>query len=65
MNEHMKNQLEVMNQQVKELASIYNDVASKAGISDNELWIWYAILALAGNIHSRISVNCGRYPNKR
>lgn len=52
MSEHIKGQLEKMNQQVKELAAIYHGVASKSGISDNEFWVWYAMLALEGE-HSQ------------
>lgn len=48
MNEQMKGQLEMMNQQIKELTSIYHAAAGKLGISENELWIWYAVLALGG-----------------
>lgn len=48
MSEHIKGQLEKMNQQVKELAAIYHSVASKSGISDNEFWVWYALLILDG-----------------
>lgn len=48
MDETIKEQLETMNQKVKELASIYRSAASKYGISDNEFWIWYALLVLGG-----------------
>lgn len=49
MNENFKEQLEIMNQQTKELASLYQKAASnKAGKSVNEFWIWYALLILGG-----------------
>lgn len=48
MTEQIKTQLELMNQQTKELASIYHNAAANARISDNEFWIWYALLALGG-----------------
>lgn len=48
MGEHIKGQLEKMNQQVKELTAIYHSVASRSGISDNEFWVWYALLVLEG-----------------
>lgn len=48
MNEHIKGQLEILNQQVKELAAVYHGAASGAGISDNEFWVWYALLVLGG-----------------
>lgn len=48
MDKTIKGQLETMNQQIKELASIYRSAASKHGISDNEFWVWYAILTFNG-----------------
>lgn len=48
MNEHIKEQLEKMNQQVKELAAIYHGIASKAKIADNEFWVWYTLVILEG-----------------
>lgn len=44
----MKKQIEIINQQFKELSSIYHSAASQSGISDNEFWIWYALLVLKG-----------------
>lgn len=46
MNESIKEQLEILNQQVKELTGIYHQVAVKSGISDNEFWLWYTLLIL-------------------
>lgn len=40
----IKDQLEKMNLQVKELGSIYRGEAGKYGISDNEFWMWYSVL---------------------
>lgn len=48
MNEHIKNQLEIMTQQIKELTAVYHSAASKFGISNNEFWIWYALIMLDG-----------------
>lgn len=48
MNTEIKNQLETINQQIKELASVYHSVASSYGISDNEFWVWYALLTYEG-----------------
>lgn len=48
MNESMCAQMETINLQIKELASIYRDAAGKFGISSNELWIWYALLDAEG-----------------
>lgn len=48
MNDHIKEQIEVLNQQVKELTGIYHEAAVKFGISDNEFWVWYSLLILEG-----------------
>lgn len=49
MDKSIKEQLEIINQLVKELASVYRGIASKFGISDNEFWVWYALLNLGGD----------------
>lgn len=48
MQEGITQQYEEIIQQVKELSSIYRSAASRHGISDNELWIWYTLLVLNG-----------------
>jgi len=48
MNEDIKKQLEILNQQEKELTSIYRHAAIKYGISDSEFWVWYALLVMGG-----------------
>ena len=44
MNKDTKKQIDVINQRIKELNSIYRIVASKAGISDGEVCIWSTLL---------------------
>ena len=39
MNHTTKEQLEMINQQMKELAGIYRTAVSNLGISENEFWI--------------------------
>lgn len=46
MKEQAKEQLEILNQQVKELAGIYHQAASGLGISDNEFWVWYTLFVM-------------------
>lgn len=48
MSEHIKVQLGTINQLIKELAAVYHSAASRSGVSENELWIWYALLVLEG-----------------
>ncbi|WP_313181328.1 MarR family winged helix-turn-helix transcriptional regulator [Lacrimispora sp.] len=48
MNERIKKQQGILNQQEKELTAIYRSAAIKYGISDSELWVWYALLVLGG-----------------
>lgn len=44
--EQIKQSLEVMNQQIKELAGIYHQAAAGLGIPDNEFWVWYTLLVV-------------------
>lgn len=48
MYQDVKKTLEILNQQIKELTAIYHQAAGKYGISDNEFWIWYALLLVDG-----------------
>lgn len=48
MNEQIKKQQGILNQQEKELTAIYRNAALKYGISDSELWVWYALLVFGG-----------------
>lgn len=48
MRKGTKEQLETVNQQLKEMISLYRGVVSQAGISENEFWIWYALVNMEG-----------------
>lgn len=48
MNHNTKDQLEAINKKLKELAGMYRDAVSASGISENEFWIWYALVAIKG-----------------
>lgn len=50
MNEGIERRLKMLNMQVRELTSVYHAVANKSGISDNEFWVWYALLHFEGNL---------------
>ncbi len=41
-------QLELINQQIKELVGVYRGIVSRSGISENEFWIWYALIIMEG-----------------
>ncbi len=43
-----KEQLEILNQQIKELVGIYRDAMMRSGHSENEFWIWYALIVMGG-----------------
>lgn len=43
-----KEQLEVINQQIKEIAGVYRGIVSRSGISENEFWIWYTLIIMGG-----------------
>ena len=44
MKQTTKEQLELINQQMKELTGIYRSAVSALGVSENEFWIWYALV---------------------
>ena len=46
MDETIKQQLETLNQQIKELTGLYHQAAAGAGISDGEFWVWYTLFAM-------------------
>lgn len=46
MDDHMKDQLKILNQEIKELTGIYHQAASKSGISENEFWVWYTLIVM-------------------
>lgn len=49
MDNNIKEQLEMINQQLKELAGIYRAaVVSRSEISENEFWIWYSLVVMDG-----------------
>lgn len=52
MNYTVKEQLEMVIQQMNELTGIYRTAVSKHGVSETEFWIWY-ILILTDGSHSQ------------
>lgn len=46
MNYNRKEQLQAMNRQIKELSGVYRSALSRLGLSENEFWIWYALLIM-------------------
>ena len=48
MNTNTKEQLELVNQQLKEMAGIYRKAISRCEISENEFWIWYTLIMMDG-----------------
>jgi len=49
---HTKEQLELVNQQLKEMAGIYRKAISRREIFENEFWIWYTLVMIDGE-HSQ------------
>ena len=49
MGESTKKQTEVINQQIKDLVGIYRTVVGRLGMSENEFWIWYALIVMGGS----------------
>lgn len=49
MNKQVKEQLEVIDQQIKDLVGIYRNAVARSGISENEFWIWYSLIIIGGD----------------
>ncbi len=41
-----REQLDQLNRQIKELVGIYRDAMTALGHSENEFWIWYALIVM-------------------
>lgn len=48
MDSSTKEQIEVINRQIKELVGIYRGSVGHSGISENEFWIWYTLIVKDG-----------------
>lgn len=48
MNHDITKQVETLYRQVNEISSIYHSAVSRTGISDNEFWVWYSLIAVEG-----------------
>lgn len=46
MNRASQLQLERINKQLKEIAGLYKNCSGSFGVSENELWIWYTLIAM-------------------
>ncbi len=44
----IKEQIQTINQQIRELVRIYRNAVGQSGISENEFWIWYSLLIIGG-----------------
>lgn len=64
MNQHIKDQFHLINQQIKELNAIYHDAAVYSKISDNEFWIWYALFLSQGKCTQQDICNTWSLPKQ-
>ena len=49
MNQSYKEQVELINKQIKEMVGIYRDAVKHLDISESEFWIWYTLVAVDGS----------------
>lgn len=59
MENDSRKQLEVINQQIKDVVGLYRNAVSRLGMSENELWIWYTLIIVEGE-HSQQDI-CGMW----
>lgn len=48
MDNDTREQLEVINRQIKELVGLYRGSVGRSGISENEFWVWYTLIVMGG-----------------
>lgn len=48
MERSIREQLEQINRQLKELAGIYRSAIGRGEVSENEFWIWYSLVTMEG-----------------
>lgn len=48
MNQNARKRIGKMTYQIRRLASIYRDAVRHYGITENEFWIWYTLIAMEG-----------------
>ncbi len=53
MEQTVKEQLEGINKQIKDMNGIYKRAISRMGISENEFWIWYTLIIVEGEYSQR------------
>lgn len=58
MEHNTKEQLEIINQQIKELVGVYRNIVSRSGISENEFWIWYTLIIMDGEYSQQDICSC-------
>lgn len=49
MDRNMREQFELISQQIKELVGVYQEAVFGLGISENEFWIWYTLINMKGD----------------
>lgn len=64
MDGRIKKQLELLNQQEKELAAIYHYAAARSGLSVSEFWVLYALLALEGEYSQQNICDMWSFPKQ-
>ncbi len=48
MDKEVKQQLETINKQINEIVGVYRYALGRAGVSENEFWVWYALIIIGG-----------------
>ncbi|WP_404987873.1 MarR family winged helix-turn-helix transcriptional regulator [Clostridium culturomicium] len=56
--------IEVINKKAKSLSALYHGLASKAGISQSEFWVWYALLYMGGEYTQQSICDLWSFPRQ-
>ena len=64
MNQSYKEQVELINKQIKEMVGIYRDAVRHLNISESEFWIWYTLVAMDGSYTQQDICNVWSLPKQ-
>lgn len=55
MESSKKEKIEALYNRINKISSLYHSMVMKTGVSDNEFWIWYTLIAIGGE-HTQQSI---------
>lgn len=64
MEQTYKQQIELINKQIKELVGVYRDTVRDWDISESEFWVWYTLVTIEGEFSQQDICNMWSLPKQ-